>query len=104
MTLETKLGGGVSDYSGATLPVVVALRRRSTNRDQELTRPQKGPGTESQRADGSTRWADTEVSEGGVADTCLRTVKEQIYMQAALNQTCIPPLTQYTQTHKLAHT
>lgn len=109
MTLETKLGRGVSDYSGAadlaaTLPAVVTLRRGSANRDQELTRPQRCTGTESRRADGSTRWADAEVSEGGVADTCLRTVKEQIYMQAALNQTYIPPLTQYTQTHKLAHT
>lgn len=74
--------------------------------------PQKDMRTESQRVDGSTCWADTEVSGGEwvggggltVADTCLRTVKEQIYMQAALNQTCIPSLTQYTQTHKLAHT
>lgn len=39
-----------------------------------------------------------------VGVTCLRTVKEQLYMQAAPNQTCIPPLTQHTQTHKLAHT
>lgn len=106
LTLEAKLGGGVSDYSGApelaaTLPVVVTLRRGSANHDKDqLTRPQKSTGTESQRVDGLTlRWA-----RGGVADTCLRTVKEQIYMQAALNQTYIPPLTQYTQTHKLAHT
>lgn len=56
------------------------------------------------------RQAAAEVSEGrkrwgfDSRVTCLRTVKKQLYMQAALNQTCIPPLTQHTQTHKLAHT
>lgn len=43
------------------------------------------------------------MSGGGgltVGLTCLRAVKSQIYTQSVLNQTCIPPLTQYTQTHK----
>lgn len=56
------------------------------------------------RAGLTLRWVGVGVGGSTVADMCLRTVKEQIYMQAALNQTCIPPLTQYTQTHKLAHT
>lgn len=66
---------------------------------------QSHSGWTAARAGPPRRWA--RVGRGGgltVGITCLRTVKEQLYMQAALNQTCIPPLTQYTQIHKLAHT
>lgn len=77
---------------------------------QALKHLQNDARTESQWVDSSTRRAAAGVNEGrkrwglNTHVTCLPTVKEQLYMQAALNQTCIPPLTQRTQTHKLAHT
>lgn len=72
---------------------------------RRTTRGRRHSGRTATRAGPPPRRA--RVGRGGgltVGLTCLRTVKEQLYMQAALNQTCIPPLTQHTQTHKLAHT
>lgn len=60
--------------------------------------------------DRDKRLAAAEVSEGErqsgvrVRVVCLCTVKGQIYVQPVLNQMCIPPLTQHTQTRKYMHT
>lgn len=100
-------GRGVSDDPRAVpLLVLMTLRRGSGVRPAGTrTSPE---GHEDRVTEGGRQhvlgWHWGEWGGSTVADTCLRTVKEQIYMQAALNQTCIPSLTQYTQTHKLAHT
>lgn len=95
-------------WGAVPLPVLLTLRRGS-GVGPAGTR-MSAEGHEDRVTEGGRlhvlgwRWGGGGGGGSTVADTCLRTVKEQIYMQAALNQTYIPSLTQYTQTHKLAHT